>query len=1358
MGDSKKILLAGYYGHRNIGDEAILFSIVDGLRSFIPDVDIDVVSGDPAETARACNVGTVSEGDLLGINRKVQESDLVILGGGGVFQDYWGGPINTVLTDKQAGIPFYSSFPLLAHMLDRPFMVFSVGVGPLFSQDAKEMTRYSFTMANAASVRDIESLALLKKMKIAVDKIRVSADPAFNRPAEMQASGRLLAELNLPVNNPRIGVCLRNWDGSGESRDWQNRVASALDRFIEEIDAHLIFIPFQDLSTYPLTNDLTIANSIIAQMKNHGSTSLFQHTLSPQVTAGVLAQCDFVIGMRFHSLVFAAKAGVPCVGLSYDPKVYNLLSRLGLQEYGVQLEDLSEEKLFNTLLLGWKNRLKIAGQLQASADRLGMMVQEDFKSAAALLISSQGHFAHRNKEAGFLKYIALKQTSLLAERTITADALTTKVEEQKELLKVISARSDEKQQEIAALSANLIELGKSLQASQEGYAAKQNEVRSLMMQLEKMQQEISSSSKRLKRVEKILQISREGYEQKQHAVQILMAQVDERQQEINSFSNHLSEAELSLQASLERNAEKQNEVNALTEQINGITSSTAWGLMFILWRIRLWLIPHNSKRERFIHSVLGWIRHLKGAENRNAGNHPKNIQPGRMLTKLFEPRGLFLETVDEVDRSQVTLFTDSASVCPDYHLREPLGDPSQKRHCKVSLIVSVKNERQNAPDWWVSIQHQSRLPDEIIIVDGGSSDGTDRLLEDWSKQSSILLLIVQAPGTNQAQARNIAIDKARFPVIAITDFGCIPQSDWLEKLVTPFELDAEIVVSAGFYDPVNRKRESLSRNGIWPKLEGLNPQDFLPSCRSIAVMKESFQAVGGFPEWLTNTGDDTYLDVELKRLGGEWAFVPQAIVSWIAPGRPEEYIKKMFKWAIGDGESGIHARYYWKYFVKSSFWLAGVSALIVFTVAILYWSFLPIGVWLGLILAIVVPVMFFTSKKYRTSIWNLPLMVAGEIGQAAGFITGARKRKEINQRRVKNIKGVCFILSGIPIDDTGGGARGTQLAMEFLRQGYAVVFINKFPKNESRELHLRFTYPGLYTFGLSEFHWERFLKENEPLFDGRLLTAIIEFPLQDYLPVIQNIRDHGGVVVYDLLDAWDTSLGRGWYSSDVELQIIHYSQLLIATAQLLADRLERLANREVILIPNAVDSYLFDPNRVYSRPSDFPTARWTAIYIGALWGEWFDWDLLKQVALNYPYANILVIGDYRGQCKDPPSNLSFLGLKAQQTLPAYLNYADVAIIPWKVNAITNATSPIKVFEYLAMLRPVVAPQLKPLEGIPGVYLAKNDEEFISMVGMVHRAPLDEKDISPFMANNTWRARVDQLLSQIQKARGESKLT
>jgi glycosyltransferase involved in cell wall biosynthesis len=269
------------------------------------------------------------------------------------------------------------------------------------------------------------------------------------------------------------------------------------------------------------------------------------------------------------------------------------------------------------------------------------------------------------------------------------------------------------------------------------------------------------------------------------------------------------------------------------------------------------------------------------------------------------------------------------------------------------------------------------------------------------------------------------------------------------------------------------------------------------------------------------------------------------------------------------------------------------------------------------------------------------------------------------------------------------------------------------------------------------------------LLKGKSLTSILEFPLKEYLSIVKSIRRMGGTVIYDLIDDWNTSLGGDWYSASTEQAIVDASDVLVASAPSLVERLQHSSGRgDVLWIPNAVNLMLFDRKRNYPYPEDLPPGSPKILYIGALWGEWFDWRLLQKIARAYPQAAVTIIGDYRGDCPFDESNLYFLGLKPQISLPAYLMHSDVAIIPWEISPITQSTSPLKVFEYLAMAVPVVAPKLDPLEGMPYVFLAQDHDEFIENIERAHSCMIEDEILDAFVLRNSWRARIDALAAKV----------
>ncbi len=766
-------------------------------------------------------------------------------------------------------------------------------------------------------------------------------------------------------------------------------------------------------------------------------------------------------------------------------------------------------------------------------------------------------------------------------------------------------------------------------------------------------------------------------------------------------------------------------------------------------RLRYWLIPANSKQEAEL-----W----KMVKSARAGSYGAVFLGAvrLLLAVIFvpfirwlRPRGVFAGESYLLDNSRVILYTNNAQLFPEYRLRRSFksGNPATK---PITLISTLVNEKNSLPVWLESLSNQTRQPDEIVIVDGGSTDGSLELLHSYAESSAFPVTIISESGANIARGRNLAIQNARHEVIISTDLGCQLHPAWLENIAAPFEEDSQTQVSAGWYEVIKNSPAKMELFGA--DIEKINPQAFLPSSRSIAFTRAAWQAVGGYPEWVTLTGEDSLFDIELKKACRHWAFAAEAVVYWQAPSGLREYWHKLRNWSVGDGESLFGGRLYWHSLLRLVFLLAStilVAAAAVFTAV--GGSLSPLVVVLTPVIWVYLASVLVFSARYFSPL-DLISETGAEVARVRGFLQGSRRRQSVLARRYADAKGFFLILAGVPIDDTGGGARCTQITLELLRQGYAVFYINKFPKYESFDLDLTIYHPMLSTAPLAHFRWDAFQRNFRHLFAGKTFAALLEFPLKEFLPIVKGVSSQGGIVIYDLLDDWNTSLGGDWYSLEIEEQVIDTSQVLVATEESLLERLERLSQRPAALLPNAVNSLLFDPDQSHPRPDDFPKGEWSIIYIGALWGNWFDWELLTELAKSYPQASVVVIGDYRGQCQQPPPNLHFLGLKAQKSLPAYLAYAQVAIIPWIVSPITQATSPLKVYEYLSMRKPVVTPNLRPLQGLPGVLTAADRADFISKVEAARDLELPFEQMAAFSAENNWQARVNQLLALVEAAR------
>ena len=223
---------------------------------------------------------------------------------------------------------------------------------------------------------------------------------------------------------------------------------------------------------------------------------------------------------------------------------------------------------------------------------------------------------------------------------------------------------------------------------------------------------------------------------------------------------------------------------------------------------------------------------------------------------------------------------------------------------KVSLITTVLNEEGSIGSFLESVSKQTRVPDEIVIVDGGSTDSTVGKIKSLKlkvQSYSSKFKILKKRG-NRSVGRNEAIKHAKGEVIAVTDVGCVLDRNWLRNIVKPFE-NNEIDVVAGFYKPKTGSIfEKCLATYTCTMSDKVQPSEFLPSSRSVAFRKKVWEQVGGYPEEL-DTCEDLVFDKKLKAAGFKFVFAKNAIVYW--PQRKNIFAsaRQFFNYAVGDGEA-----------------------------------------------------------------------------------------------------------------------------------------------------------------------------------------------------------------------------------------------------------------------------------------------------------------------------------------------------------------------------------------------------------------------------------------------------------------------
>jgi polysaccharide pyruvyl transferase CsaB len=315
-----RVVIAGYYGAGNAGDEAILAGVLTILRRRMPGLNATVISADPAHTAAHYGVAAIFKSDKPAIIAAVRDCDLVVLGGGGLLHDHWPMDIGNLFADPAAHIS-YPAYAALAALFNKPLELFAIGVGPLTTSAGRQYTRMVCDQAQAITVRDAESKALLEELGVDSQRIALTPDPAFLLTAPTAS---------LQFQRPVLGVALRNWN----TNDWEAETAAALDEFLNRRGGSVLLLPFER------STDTEVANSVRSRMRFQDRAHIFCGAGDPAQLAGAIGSTDVVLGMRYHSVLFAMRQGVPVVGLAYDPKVRRLLRAAGAEEYAIELNEI----------------------------------------------------------------------------------------------------------------------------------------------------------------------------------------------------------------------------------------------------------------------------------------------------------------------------------------------------------------------------------------------------------------------------------------------------------------------------------------------------------------------------------------------------------------------------------------------------------------------------------------------------------------------------------------------------------------------------------------------------------------------------------------------------------------------------------------------------------------------------------------------------------------------------------------------------------------------------------------------------------------------------------------------------------
>ncbi|MDR3120462.1 MAG: polysaccharide pyruvyl transferase CsaB [Clostridiales bacterium] len=371
------IIISGYYGFNNIGDDAMLMGIVENMRRLLPAARLAILSKAPVKTALTYRVNTFNRLNFPKVLRIMRHARLFIHGGGNIIQD----------STSTRSLFFYLTVTLMAKLRRVRVMFFGNGFGPLIKPLNRKVSGRVLNCADVITVREELSLRELEALSVTKPVIRLTADPALlvTQAAPPETVDALFEREGIPAGRVYVGFSVRDYpvaDAKGGAGDaYLGAIAKAADEMARRHGVVPVFIPME----HP--RDVMQIEKVLSLMSTVGY--LVKNRNSVPETLGIISRMEMMVAMRLHALIFAANLGVPVVSIEYQPKIEGFVNYIGQASAG-KMENLQFDTLFALMDEVWANRAAIRDSLAVTMGNLREKAFHNAEIAAALLDGIDG--------------------------------------------------------------------------------------------------------------------------------------------------------------------------------------------------------------------------------------------------------------------------------------------------------------------------------------------------------------------------------------------------------------------------------------------------------------------------------------------------------------------------------------------------------------------------------------------------------------------------------------------------------------------------------------------------------------------------------------------------------------------------------------------------------------------------------------------------------------------------------------------------------------------------------------------------------------------------------------------------------
>lgn len=358
-----EVILSGYYGFGNTGDDSLLSVITQQLRRTMPGIKLTVLSKNPRLTAQAYDVRALNRFNFLAIAREARHARLLISGSGNLIQN----------STSTRSLIYYVTIMKTCKKRSAKVMLYASGIGPLLGNYAHKLAKGALEQTDLITLRDGQSEETLTELGICGKHIRMTADPAcLIEAADPAWISYLCAREGLQPGVPYFAVALRPWNDT--AKGYEKIITQAIRTIEERFGMKPVLISMQK------SKDDEVCRRI---------AGVFDAPVLSGLTAselvGVLSSVQFVIGMRLHTLIYAADAAVPFIGLAYDLKINAMTEQYGMAEYNLDVRTVSEEQLVDAAERILHNHEALSAQIGHVHEQMVKLAEQDAALAISLL-------------------------------------------------------------------------------------------------------------------------------------------------------------------------------------------------------------------------------------------------------------------------------------------------------------------------------------------------------------------------------------------------------------------------------------------------------------------------------------------------------------------------------------------------------------------------------------------------------------------------------------------------------------------------------------------------------------------------------------------------------------------------------------------------------------------------------------------------------------------------------------------------------------------------------------------------------------------------------------------------------------